>query len=1081
MTDTNSTVQRRAMKQIGLRLAAALLSMWMANRGVCAAASLEDDFRNPPVAARPYVWWHWMGPNFSKDGITKDLEAMKASGIGGATIFNLSSAVQESHAPTENNPWPDQTYRSPKYWEAIRHAAAEADRLGLEVGLHNTVGYSTTGGPWIDEPRSMQHLVWSSIEVVGGSNVALSVPAPEVKADEGWGKTGRQISFFKDIALLAVPAGKKELAPGEVLDLTGKTSWVAPAGKWTLYRLAHASMGRPPHPVPDDVLGKVLEADKMSFEQTRFHWETVIGPLKQHLGPLLGKSFRHFLIDSYEAGDQNWTPSFREDFRKRKGYDPLPWLVTLQGGTVGDAEQTARFRWDFNDMVHTLYYENGWEPATAIMHEAGCALQWEPYGGPFNTVDGAALADLPMGEFWTSSKGNIGGEIVAAGRAAGRRVIGAEAFTGAPGVSRWTETPAFLKLSADGALGVGVNRLVLHHWVHQPFDERYKPGMGMGWWGTHFGRNQTWAELGKEFYRYLGRCQALLQRGETPADYVSVGSPYGDGDAIPQRAFLAGIRVEAGKIVLPSGRRYAFVHVPHDGRLQPAVVRQIQALLAAGATVVASRPNRSPSLAGYPACDEEVRKLAAEIWDKPAGRLYTDINAAIKDCGIAPLARVVGGRVGDVRIQARSDADAQWFFVANLERKPARFTVSFRASGRQPELWNAETGAIELASIWREKEGRTEVDLALGGVKSVFVVFRANPTSAKQVAYKPLTAIPVAGPWTVEVAGKKLTMDEPASWSAQTDPDVKYFSGTAKYRTTFKLDAVPPRMSLDLGDVRDLARVTLNGKDLGVWWHPPFARDATAALNVGENVLELEICNTWHNRLVGDEQFPADFEWGTDRGAGSGRAMKGYPDWFLRGQPRPQQGRKCFVIWYYHRQDTPLIPAGLLGPVRLVPMVEGEEEDPGVAVIKNEFMRRNVVRVEDHCSHTGGGEDPSALFDGVSDGETEDDGRTFRGYADGDWLELQLKQPCDLSEIRTFARHHDARASQGYRVLAAYADAPGRFVKIAAGEKQATEESEVRLPLNVKNVVALRFEFQSGPLGFNVYREINLIGRESGK
>jgi hypothetical protein len=149
------------------QIACCALMAVTALKGVAGAGTIQEDFLNPPVAARPYVWWHWMGANFSKDGITRDLEAMKASGIGGATIFNLSSAVQESHAPTLNNPWPDQTYRSPKYWEAIRHAAAEADRLGLEIGLHNTVGYSTTGGPWIDEERSMQRLVWSSVGVAG--------------------------------------------------------------------------------------------------------------------------------------------------------------------------------------------------------------------------------------------------------------------------------------------------------------------------------------------------------------------------------------------------------------------------------------------------------------------------------------------------------------------------------------------------------------------------------------------------------------------------------------------------------------------------------------------------------------------------------------------------------------------------------------------------------------------------------------------------------------------------------------------------------------------------------------------------
>lgn len=430
------------------------------------AGTLEEDFQNPPVAARPYVWWHWMGANFSKDGITKDLEAMKAAGIGGATIFNLTSAVQDSQVPTLNNPWPDQTYRSPKYWDALRHAAAEADRLGLEIGMHNCVGYSATGGPWIDEPRSMQRLVWSTVEVNGGSEVITNLPAPALLADEGWGKTGRQLSFFKDVVVLAVPAGATNLALGEVLDLTkhfsgaGTLRWNAPVGKWTVYRLGRASTGRPPNPVPDDVLGRTLEAAKLSMEQTKFHWDNVINPVKENLGPFFGKSFRHFLIDSYEAGNQNWTPKFREEFQERKGYNPLPWLVTMgatvrNGGKnpperiIGSAEQTARFDWDYRDVITTLFQENGWQPAAEMIHAAGVKFQWEPYDGPFDTVAGATVPDLPMVEFWSGRVGRADQRVVASARAAGKRIVGAEAFTGWPTVSMWTETPAFLKAAGD--------------------------------------------------------------------------------------------------------------------------------------------------------------------------------------------------------------------------------------------------------------------------------------------------------------------------------------------------------------------------------------------------------------------------------------------------------------------------------------------------------------------------------------------------------------------------------------------------------------------------------------------------------
>ena len=977
------------------------------------AASLEEDFKHPPVSTRPYVWWHWMGSNFSKEGITKDLEAMKASGIGGATIFNITSAVQESHAPTENNPWPDQTYRSPKYWEAIRHAAEEADRLGLEIGLHNTVGYSTTGGPWIDEERSMQRVVWSETAVTGGAPVDVVLPKPVFKAVKSWGSSGREVSYYRDVAVLAVPvaaddavsagkpAGKPQPIPTrDVVDLTGKFSpegklrWDAPAGSWMVYRFGHAAKGTPPHPVPDDLLGKTLEVDKMSLEQTRYHWEQVINPLQQHLGGHLGKSFRHFLIDSYEAGSQTWTPRFREEFQQRKGYDPLPWLVTLGPPITGDSKKprvrvldsesdTTRFEWDYNDVVTALFNDYGWKPAAEMIRATGSTLQFEPYGGPVDTVAGSALADIPMGEFWTGGEGRISGTIVAAGRAAGRHVIGAEAFTGRPEISKWTETPAHLKRSADGAFGSGVNRMVLHHWVHQPFDDGYQPGMGMGWWGTHFSRHQTWAESGKEFYRYLGRVQALLQRGETPVHHVSVGSE-GGGDLIPRAVFLSGLKVEDGKIVLPSGRRYAFINVPHKGAMLPEMAREIKRLLEAGASVVSPRPTRSPSLANFPAADAEVKALAAEIWGEAKepvrklgkGTLYAkgDVNAALAALKLAPFFSISGANAGQIPVRHRRDGNTDLFFVANMDKAPRSFVLSALVSGRQPELWDAETGSIIDAPLWRAVSERTEVNLTLGSNKSVFVVLRrplaangdpmvaldapdgavltsdANgrpvvraasalagtarfASGASRAFDLPAPAAPltVDSAWDVTLTPKlgaesKLQLPALVSLSTLDDPAAKYFSGTATYHTTVEIPAEliggGRRLQLDLGKVHDLVRVVVNGRDLGVWWHGPFVRDVTDALKPGKNSLELAVTNTWHNRLVGDEQEPVDFEIGTDRGANMGRAMKGYPEWFLKNQPRPSSGRVGFVIWYYHSANTPLLPSGLLGPVRLIPQAE---------------------------------------------------------------------------------------------------------------------------------------------------------------
>lgn len=958
-----------------MRLPAVLLALAATLAPAFAAPDLAAVFRDPPVAARPYVWWHWMGPNFSTEGITKDLEAMAASGIGGATIFNLTSAVQETQAPTRDNPWPEQTYRSPAYWAALRHAVSEARRLGLEVGLHNTVGYSTTGGPWITEERAIQKLVWRSVEAAtttASGPLKVALPRPDAPRYSGYGSMGQITKHYRDIATLALPAGTDPVQPQQVHDLSSllgsddQLTWTPPTpGRWQFLRFGHAPTGVAPHPVPDDLIGKVLEADKLSLAQTRHHWENVLAPLAAELGSPVGQHLRHFLIDSYEAGHQSWTPGLRETFRQRYGYDPVRWLPTLgqplRGEDkklkplrlLGDATLTARFEHDYCTLLSDLYYENGWRPAAEMIRAAGATLQLEPYTGPFDTYEGTALADLPMGEFWTGGKGGIDHRIVAAARAAGRRLVGAEAFTGRPEISQWTETPAFLKLSADGTFASGVNRLVLHHWVHQPFDDRHQPGMGMGWWGTHFGRHQTWFEPGQEFFRYLGRVQALLQRGETPAEHLSVAAAENDGDAIAWRGFRENLTVRDGLVHTPAGRAYRLLHVPHPGSLDPADIRRLGGLIRAGASVVSPRPIRAPGLANYPACDAEVAALANELWGpapddgqppaddavRPlgAGRLFTSgkLPAARRALGLRDFVGLANDAWKNIRTHHRREASpvgpTDFVFLANLSDQPQSFTTFFGLSGRAPELWDAETGTrtAAAASDWRVTDGRTELQLTLGAVKSVFVVFPPRPSPGLAPAPAPLApavATRLPGPWHLTFTSPvdtvaPLDLASLSSLSEHPSPAVRYFAGTVTCRTRFESPAAPTspggRVFLDLGQVECIARVTLNGRDLGVLWHPPFRLEITDALRPGANVLAIAVSTTWHNRLIGDEQEPADFEWGKDRGPTMGRALGSYPEWFLKNQPRPSPGRKAFVTWLYHRENTPLRPSGLLGPVTL--------------------------------------------------------------------------------------------------------------------------------------------------------------------
>jgi hypothetical protein len=768
---------------------------------VATTKDLAEMFAQPPMEYRPYVWWHWMGSNFSKEGIRKDLEAMKEAGIAGATIFNLTSAVQESEAPIGNNPWPDQTYRSPKYWETIEYAAEVAQELGLKIGLHNSPGYSTTGGPWITEDQGMQKTVFSKTVVKGGRKLSQILPVPELPSFSFYSEYVAKASNFHDIAVMAVPV-RKGLEAKDVVDLSGcmdasgRLEWDAPSGSWIIYRIGHACTMAFPHPVPEELIGKCFEADKMNSGVTSFHWDNVLGPLKEHAGKYFGKSFTHLLVDSYEAGNQDWTEGFREEFSGSHGYDPVPRIA------IKDAEPenplNDGFDEDMKSTVSKMFIDNGFKVAADKIHAEGLQMFWEPYSGPFDTGESVAVPDLPMGEYWTHSDGKISATVVDKAKEFGKNIVGAEAFTGWPTNSRYTEDPAFLKRSADGAFVSGANLLFLHHWVHQPFDDRYQPGMGMGWWGTHFGRNQTWFEPGKAFFTYLSRCQMMLRQG------------------------------------VLEDRGSNWIH--------------------------------------------------------------------------------------------RKTKDADIFFTANQGDSLLTVTLVPWDPACKPEIWDPYTGKTTMAPL---PETADSVRISLEPGSSKFIVMnhgKSNYRKAPAFETILLESRPVGETWDVDFKPK---MDDPfiimsftlKDFSQCDEERLKFFAGTATYSRTVSLGkddlTAGKRVSIDLGELNDIAELSVNGKKVAVLWYPPYKTDITDFLRKGDNLIEVAVTDNWANRLIGDEQYEADFEWGDDRGEGAGMAMKAFPDWFMKDGPRPSKDRKTFVIWSYFRKDSPLQPAGLVGPVTL--------------------------------------------------------------------------------------------------------------------------------------------------------------------
>jgi len=355
--------------------------------------------------------------------------------------------------------------------------------------------------------------------------------------------------------------------------------------------------------------------------------------------------------------------------------------------------------------------------------------------------------------------------------------------------------------------------------------------------------------------------------------------------------------VSNGAIETPGGMRYRVIYLGGSSRkMTLPVLRKLRELVNAGATLVGDRPAGSPSLADDAA---EFSRLANELWTRPAGKVMpgTDVNRALASLGIArDLDYGNAGQDTAVMFLHRRLTDGDIYFLSNRSDRQQAVNGTFRLSGKRPELWHADTGVTEPVS-YRSENGRTTIPLQLGPNESVFVVFRA-PASSPSVTIPARRDTPVAtleGPWDLLFAPDlgapgKATLDHLASWTDNADPGVKYYSGTATYTKTIDVPAAwigdKRRLVLDLGGVRELAEVSLNGRSLGVAWHPPYKVDVTGAVRPGKNTLEIKVTNLWVNRLIGDQQ--------------------------------PGAKKYTFTVMSTYKADAPLRPSGLLGPVRII-------------------------------------------------------------------------------------------------------------------------------------------------------------------
>jgi hypothetical protein len=421
-------------------------------------------------------------------------------------------------------------------------------------------------------------------------------------------------------------------------------------------------------------------------------------------------------------------------------------------------------------------------------------------------------------------------------------------------------------------------------------------------------------------------------------------------DACAPGTLVERARVQNGGLVFPDGMSYRVLVLPDQPAMTPGLLNKIRELVKDGLTILGPPPARSPSLTAYPECDREIQRVSAELWgncdgtrvtqhacgtgnviwrkDAMAGRghfdPYGDYNAVadvLLNQGVVPDFEEP---TGSLRYTHRTTGDEEFYFVANTNNSHIKTECRFRVTGKEPELWDPVSGRIRECANREYAGGRTALTLSLAPQQSTFVVFHGKPgtrRTAKPPVGERREAMELKGPWVVSFDPKRggparVEFKNLSDWSTRPEPEIRYFSGIALYGMEFDTRDLGihgrERLVLDLGVVKCLARVRLNGKDLGVVWCAPWQVELGKTLRPGKNRLEIEVANLWPNRLIGDEQFPADCDYNPDG------ALARWPEWLLDRAPRPSRDRLTFATWRLFRKDSPLLPSGLLGPVTIL-------------------------------------------------------------------------------------------------------------------------------------------------------------------
>ena len=713
----------------------------------------------------------------------------------------------------------------------------------------------------------------------------------------------------------------------------GSLDWTVPQGQWNIIRYGYSLTGKENGPASEEATG--LEVDKLDPNAINRYFTHYLNMYKDASKGLMGsKGGLQFMVnDSWEANTQNWTNNLPAEFKKRRGYEIWPWLPVVSGKIVGTAEQSDAFLRDFRRTLGDLVVEYHYDALTDLLNKYGMKRYTESHeDGTAMIADGMEVkrkAFVPMSAMWTVSgmgdnykyQSDIR-ESASVAHIYGQNLVAAESLTAlGMGGNAWAYVPSNLKPVADLELANGLNRFVIHTSVHQPLDDKI-PGIGLGPFGQWFNRHDTWSGKAKAWTEYLSRSSFMLQQGKFVADIlyyygqdnnitglyrfklpeIPVGYNY---DFINADALENLLSVKNGKFITPSGMSYRVLVLDSNARrMSLSVLRKIRDMVKQGGVIAGVRPETPFGLTDN---REEFDRIVKEVWGDGTihqstriGRVYADFNIlkALEDQKIQQDFSYEGQTVNpDILYVHRTKGEKEIYWINNRTDKQRTIQASFRVTGKNVEIWHPETGRTEPAS-YLINNGQTTVSIDLTPNDAVFVIFDGKPTATSVVLKKKNEKIisTIEGAWTVHFqqnrgAPASSVFNSLSDFTQNDNDGIKYFSGTARYEKTFNLNLQELSSSktiwLDLGEVKDLAEVYVNGKSAGIVWKTPFKIELTGLLKSGENKIEIEVVNRWVNRLIGD------------------------------AQPNVQK-KLTYTTMPFYNSKSPLVPSGLLGPVKLI-------------------------------------------------------------------------------------------------------------------------------------------------------------------